>query len=61
MDDSHADKADVDITLIDEMLRLTPRQRLAQNDRMAALAVRLQTAFKKTRGRPAKEWKSPAR
>ena len=35
----------VDRTLIDEMLRMTPRQRLQQNDRMAALAVRLRAAF----------------
>ena len=36
---------DVDVTLIDEMLRLTPKQRLEQNDRMATLAVRLRRAF----------------
>jgi hypothetical protein len=35
----------VDLTLIDEMLRLSPEQRLRQNDRMAALAVDLQEAF----------------
>jgi hypothetical protein len=31
----------VDLTLIDEMLRLSPGERLRQNDRMAALAARL--------------------
>jgi hypothetical protein len=35
----------VDISLIDEMLRLTPAQRLRQNDRVASLAVRLRQAF----------------
>jgi hypothetical protein len=40
----------VDVTLIDEMLRLTPKQRLEQNDRMATLAVRLRTAFEVGRG-----------
>ena len=42
----------VDVTLIDEMLRLTPKQRLEQNDRMATLAVRLRTAVEAGRGRP---------
>ena len=36
---------DVDVTLIDEMLRLTPAQRLRQNDRVASLATRLREAF----------------
>ena len=40
---------DVDVTLIDEMLRMTPEQRLRQNDRMAALALKLMRRF----GRPA--------
>lgn len=35
----------VDLTLIDEALRMSPRERLRQNDRMAALAVRLREAF----------------
>jgi hypothetical protein len=35
----------VDVTLIEETLRLSPADRLRQNDRAAALAVRLQTAF----------------
>jgi hypothetical protein len=39
------DTPGVDLTLIDEMLRLSPEQRLRQNDRMAALAVALQEAF----------------
>jgi hypothetical protein len=39
------DRPGVDLTLIDEMLRLSPEQRLRQNDRMAALAVDLQEAF----------------
>jgi hypothetical protein len=42
----------VDVTLIDEMLRLTPKQRLEQNDRMATLAVRLRTAFEAGRRGP---------
>jgi hypothetical protein len=40
----------VDVTLIDEMFRLTPKQRLQQNDRMATLAVRLRAALE-ARGR----------
>ena len=35
----------VDVTLIDEMLRLSPLERLQQNDRVASLAVALQEAF----------------
>jgi hypothetical protein len=35
----------VDVSLIDEMLRLTPAERLRQNDRVALLAVRLREAF----------------
>jgi hypothetical protein len=35
----------VDVTLIDEMLRLSPAERLRQNDRAATLAARLQVAF----------------
>ena len=35
----------VDVSLIDEMLRLTPAERLRQNDRVASLAVRLREAF----------------
>ena len=42
---SEAGAAGVDVTLIDAMLRMTVRQRLEQNDRMAALAVRLREAF----------------
>jgi hypothetical protein len=40
-----ASAAGVDVTLIDEMLRMTVRQRLEQNDRMASLAARLRHAF----------------
>ena len=36
---------DVDLTLIDEMLRMTPTERLRQNDRMATLAARLRESF----------------
>ena len=38
-----ADAAAVDVTLIDEMLRMTSAERLRQNDRMTA-AVKLRTA-----------------
>ena len=45
-DDEHGGPSvEVDVTLIDETLRLTPAERLRQNDRLAALAVRLQQAF----------------
>jgi hypothetical protein len=39
----------VDTSLIDEMLRLVPAERLRQNDRMASLVAKLQVAFS---GRP---------
>jgi hypothetical protein len=51
-DESQEATVAVDVTLIDEMLRLTPKQRLEQNDRMATLAVRLRTAFGAGGGRP---------
>lgn len=35
----------VDVSLIDEMLRLTPAERVRQNDRVASLAVKLREAF----------------
>jgi hypothetical protein len=35
----------VDTSLIDEMLRLSPAERLRQNDRMAALAAKLRAGF----------------
>jgi hypothetical protein len=35
----------VDVDLIYEMLRISPSERLRQNDRMAALAVKLREAF----------------
>jgi hypothetical protein len=57
-DDQHDDPAaSVDVTLIDEMLRLTPAERLAQNDRAAALATRLQAAF----AAEAESWPTRAR
>jgi hypothetical protein len=49
-DESQDEPVRVDVTLIDEMLRLTPKQRLQQNDRMATLAVRLRAALE-PRGR----------
>ena len=42
----------VDTSLIDEMLRLSPAERLRQNDRMAALAMKLREAFSGRQG----EW-----
>jgi hypothetical protein len=57
-DESRSSPAGVDGTLIDEMLRLSPKQRLEQNDRMAALAVRLQRAVAAENRRDG--WKSPA-
>jgi len=48
----------VDVTLIDEMLRMTVRQRLEQNDRMAALAVKLRAAFEAAKRRDG--WKKSA-
>lgn len=38
----------IDVTLINEMLRLTPVERLRQNDRVAKLVVKLQEAFANT-------------
>lgn len=60
-DASQTSAAGVDVTLIDEMLRMTVRQRLEQNDRMAALAVRLRAAVdaQPGKGREGRErWKS---
>jgi hypothetical protein len=37
--------AAVDGSLIDEMLRLSPAERLRQNDRVASLALKLRAAF----------------
>ena len=51
-DERDAEPARVDASLIDEMLRLSPAERLRQNDRMAALAVRLRSAFSARR----QEW-----
>jgi hypothetical protein len=46
--------ATVDIGLIEEMLRMSPSERLRQNDRMAALAARLREAFAARE----REWKA---
>jgi hypothetical protein len=35
----------VDVSLIEEMLRMSPAERLRLNDRMATLATKLQEAF----------------
>ena len=43
-DDAEIEAA-VDVGLIDEMLRMSPLERLRQNDRMAALATKLREAF----------------
>jgi hypothetical protein len=42
---SEVESSSVDVTLIDEMLRLSPIERLRQNDRVANLAVKLKAAF----------------
>ena len=42
---SEAESSGVDLTLIDEMLRLSPIERLRQNDRVASLAAKLRGAF----------------
>jgi hypothetical protein len=42
---SEVEPSSVDVTLIDEMLRLSPIERLRQNDRMANLAAKLRAAF----------------
>jgi hypothetical protein len=38
----------VDITLIEEMLRLSPEERLLQNDRMIRTIMELRDAFQST-------------
>jgi hypothetical protein len=43
--DDEVERPLVDGSLIDEMLRLSPVERLRQNDRMAALAAKLTEAF----------------
>jgi hypothetical protein len=40
-----AETTGVGVTLIDELLRLSPIERLRQNDRVASLAVKLKAAF----------------
>jgi hypothetical protein len=44
-EDEEAVTGAVDASLIDEMLKLSPGERLRLNDRMAALAAKLQEAF----------------
>jgi hypothetical protein len=39
----------VDVTLIDEMLALTPEERLRQNDRQARLVMELRDGFARAR------------
>jgi hypothetical protein len=45
-----AETAGVDVTLIDEMLGLSPAERLRRNDQMASLAARLREAFRLREG-----------
>jgi hypothetical protein len=54
---SHDERPAVDGSLIEDMLRLTPLERLRQNDRAAALAASLQAAF----SRQGEAWQKPAR
>ena len=54
-DDAQTDPV-VDVGLIDEMLRMSPSERLRQNDRMAALAVKLRAAVMAGK----EEWKDRA-
>ena len=42
---SETESSSVDVTLIDEMLGLSPIERLRQNDRVANLAAKLKAAF----------------
>jgi hypothetical protein len=42
---SETESSSVDVTLIDEMLRLSPIERLRQNDRVANLAAKLKATF----------------
>ncbi len=42
------DDLPVDVTLIDEMLRLSPEERLLQNDRMINTIRDLRNAFRKS-------------
>jgi hypothetical protein len=62
-DGTDATASGVDVTLIEEMRRLSPGERLRQNDRMAALAVRLRDAFAAGESGKAdtggKGWKTP--
>jgi hypothetical protein len=48
-------EAAVDVGLVDEMLRMSPLERLRQNDRMAELASKLREAFLARE----REWKAP--
>jgi hypothetical protein len=47
---------EVDVTLIDAALRMTPVERLRLNDRMATLVAKLRDAFDRK-----DRWKSPER
>jgi hypothetical protein len=44
-DERESAQSGVDGSLIDEMLQLSPAERLRLNDRMATLATKLQEAF----------------
>ena len=48
--DHSNDDDGVDVTLIDEMLRLKPRDRLLQNDRMIRTVEDLREAFERRGG-----------
>ena len=41
------DRPDVDATLIDELLAMTPEERIAQNDRTLAMIQELRDGFAK--------------
>ncbi len=43
---------DVDVTLVDEMLRLTPIERIRQNDRVLCMIEELRDAVARNRARP---------
>jgi pheromone shutdown protein TraB len=46
-----AEQAGIDLTLIDESLRLTPEQRAVQHQRALDLALQLQSAFDASLGK----------
>jgi hypothetical protein len=43
--DEHRSESGVDLTLIDEMLQLTPEQRIDRNDQMLAVVQELRRGF----------------